>query len=67
MEEQELINEDKVGHIEHYNPVNVVLTETTGIVALTGICLVLLFLLMRTQKQLREFKAGQEHEVEDSD
>ena len=54
MEELDNISEDRVGSIEHYNPVNVHLVETTGIVALAVIALILLFALLRAQKEIRE-------------
>jgi len=57
MIEQDQISEEQVRHIEHYNPVKVTLTETTGVFALALIALVLLFALLRSQRRIRELQA----------
>ncbi len=62
MVERGNIAEEKVGHIEHYNPVNVVLTETTGIVTLAVIVLILLFALLWAQKRISELQEKQNRE-----
>lgn len=56
MVEQENISEEQLKQIENYNPVNLMLTETTGIVALAAIVFFLLFALLRAQKRIEELQ-----------
>ena len=59
MIEPEELDEKQVGHIENYNPVNVNVTETTGILALSIIVVILLLLLLRAQRQIQELRVEQ--------
>ncbi|MDX1418292.1 MAG: hypothetical protein R3293_29095 [Candidatus Promineifilaceae bacterium] len=59
MIEQEELSEKQVGHIENYNPVSVNVTETTGILALSIIVLILLVALLRAQRQIQDLRVEQ--------
>jgi len=64
MVEQENISEEQLKQIENYNPVNLMLTETTGIVALAAIAFFLLFALLRAQKRIEELQERLSSEIE---
>ena len=65
MIEQEQISEEQVREIEHYNPVNVTLTESTGILAMSIIALILLIALLRAQRRNRDLQEQIRQKAED--
>ena len=65
MVEQEQISEEQIERIEHYNPVTLTFTETTGLLAMSIIALILLAALLRSQRRIRELQEQQQgQEVE---
>lgn len=64
MIEQEKISEAPVERIKNFNPVTVTLTETTGILAMSVIAMVLLVALLRAQGRIRELQQQQGQEEE---
>ncbi len=66
MIEQESLDEEPLQRIEHYNPVTVSLSESTGVVAVTIVALILLLALLRSQRRIRELQGQQRGQQEDS-
>lgn len=64
MIEQDKISEEQVERIKNFNPVTVTLTETTGILAMSVIAMVLLVALLRAQGRIRELQQQQGQEEE---
>ena len=64
MMDQENIGEEQVEQIEHYNPVTVTISESTGVVAILVVALILLAALLRSQARIRELQEqlGQQEE-----
>ena len=64
MMEQENIGEEQVERIEHYNPVTVTISESTGVIAILVVALILLAALLRSQARIRELQEqlGQQEE-----
>ena len=56
MVEQESMVDEQVQQIEHYNPVTLTFTETTGLLAMALIALVLLAALLRSQRRIQELQ-----------
>ena len=54
--EQENIGEEQVEQIEHYNPVTVTISESTGVIAILVVALILLAALLRSQARIRELQ-----------
>lgn len=64
MMEQENLSEEQVERIEHYNPVTVTISESTGVVAILVVALILLIALLRSQARIRDLQEqlGQQEE-----
>jgi HAMP domain-containing protein len=63
MNEQDPLGEKQIESIEHYNPVTVTLTETTGLLVVSAIAFILLFALLRAQKRIQDLQEALRQEA----
>jgi Trk-type K+ transport system membrane component len=63
MNEQDPLGEKQIESIEHYNPVTVTLTETTGLLVVSAIAFILLFSLLRAQKRIQDLQEALRQEA----
>ena len=56
MNEHEQLSEEQEGLYTNYSPVTVDLTETTGLLVVSAIAFILLFVLLRAQKQIQDLQ-----------
>jgi len=53
---QEEMTDELPERVENYSPVTVTLTETTGLLAMSIIALILLVALLRSQRRIQELQ-----------
>ncbi|MFN2107767.1 MAG: hypothetical protein ACK2U5_09575 [Candidatus Promineifilaceae bacterium] len=53
---QEEMRDELPERVENYSPVTVTLTETTGLLAMSIIALILLVALLRSQRRIQELQ-----------
>ena len=65
MFEQGQLSQEQLDKIQNYNPVTVTNTDTTGLVGMTAIALILLIALLRAQKHIRDLQQQLAQEKEE--